>query len=458
MRLVHGMHLQYALETSISRRDIPAVKIEFTAERNVSVPPSVPHRKETARDPSKNFPPSCRSGDDCRFRLALDRASQRRRPKLTHESPKNDSTLESRSNSHVRPEPMSRDECRCSSIGTADGSRSQQQWRLVAESVESESLASERTCRQSIGTELRLRERVPEAGPGGCEERPSGTHDDFAGLVAGRLRSLWPAVHPHGVAQRGDVSSERRSWRRWIRNATVRSIEQLAGQRQSRQGSSIALADQAEVRQSDFLGDLMILAGNVALESMGFETFGFGGGRADVWEPQEDIYWGSETEWLGDKRYSGDRQLENPLAAVQMGLIYVNPEGPNGKPDPLAAARDIRETFARMAMNDEETVALIAGGTRSERLMERQVLTAMSVRNQKVPRWKLRDSAGSTSSARGTPVIRSRADWKVRGHQLQPNGRMDTSITCSVTNGNSRRAQRSVAVDSKERRRQRHCS
>ena len=108
--------------------------------------------------------------------------------------------------------------------------------------------------------------------------------------------------------------------------------------------------------------DLMILAGNCALESMGFKTFGFSGGREDVWEPQEDVYWGNEREWLGDKRYSGDRELENPLAAVQMGLIYVNPEGPNGNPDPIASAKDIRETFARMAMNDEETVALIAGG------------------------------------------------------------------------------------------------
>ena len=108
--------------------------------------------------------------------------------------------------------------------------------------------------------------------------------------------------------------------------------------------------------------DLMILAGNVALESMGFKTYGFAGGRADVWEPEEDSYWGPEAEWLGDKRYSGDRQLENPLGAVQMGLIYVNPQGPNGNPDPIAAARDIRETFARMAMDDEETVALIAGG------------------------------------------------------------------------------------------------
>ncbi|RNL73814.1 catalase/peroxidase HPI [Streptomyces sp. I6] len=114
--------------------------------------------------------------------------------------------------------------------------------------------------------------------------------------------------------------------------------------------------------QSLSWADLMILAGNVALESMGFETFGFAGGREDVWEPDEDVYWGPETTWLGDERYTGDRELENPLGAVQMGLIYVNPEGPNGNPDPLAAARDIRETFRRMAMNDEETVALIAGG------------------------------------------------------------------------------------------------
>src|SRR6266704_1572808 len=109
-------------------------------------------------------------------------------------------------------------------------------------------------------------------------------------------------------------------------------------------------------------GDLMVLTGNVALETMGFKTFGFGGGREDVWEPDDDVYWGPETTWLDDERYTGDRELEDPLAAVQMGLIYVNPQGPNGNPDPLAAARDIRETFRRMAMNDEETVALIAGG------------------------------------------------------------------------------------------------
>jgi len=108
--------------------------------------------------------------------------------------------------------------------------------------------------------------------------------------------------------------------------------------------------------------DLIILAGNCALDSMGFQTFGFGGGREDIWEPEEDVYWGSEKTWLGDERYTGERELQNPLAAVQMGLIYVNPEGPNGKPDPVASGHDVRDTFARMAMNDEETVALVAGG------------------------------------------------------------------------------------------------
>ena len=122
------------------------------------------------------------------------------------------------------------------------------------------------------------------------------------------------------------------------------------------------MAHQKKYGQKLSWADLMILTGNCALESMGFKTFGFAGGRVDLWEPQEEVYWGAEREWLGDKRYSGDRDLENPLAAVQMGLIYVNPEGPNGNPDPIASARDIRETFARMAMNDEETVALIAGG------------------------------------------------------------------------------------------------
>ena len=136
----------------------------------------------------------------------------------------------------------------------------------------------------------------------------------------------------------------------WPDNGNLDKARRLLWPIKQKYGNSISWAD------------LMILAGNCALESMGFKTFGFGGGRVDVWEPEEDIYWGGEAIWLDDKRYSGDRQLENPLAAVQMGLIYVNPEGPNGTPDPVASGRDIRETFARMAMNDEETVALVAGG------------------------------------------------------------------------------------------------
>jgi len=136
----------------------------------------------------------------------------------------------------------------------------------------------------------------------------------------------------------------------WPDNVNLDKARRLLWPVKKKYGKSISWAD------------LMILAGNCALESMGFKTFGFGGGREDVWEPDKDIYWGSEAEWLGDKRYSGERDLENPLAAVQMGLIYVNPEGPNGKPDPVASGIDVRETFARMAMNDEETVALVAGG------------------------------------------------------------------------------------------------
>jgi len=136
----------------------------------------------------------------------------------------------------------------------------------------------------------------------------------------------------------------------WPDNANLDKARRLLWPVKKKYGQKISWAD------------LMILAGNVALESMGLKTFGFGGGREDVWEPEDDVYWGPETTWLGDKRYSGDRELEKPLAAVQMGLIYVNPEGPNGNPDPVAAARDIRETFRRMGMNDEETVALIAGG------------------------------------------------------------------------------------------------
>jgi len=168
------------------------------------------------------------------------------------------------------------------------------------------------------------------------------------------IRMAWHSAGTYRTGDgRGGASSGSQRFaplNSWPDNANLDKARRLLWPIKRKYGKKISWAD------------LMVFAGNCALESMGFKTFGFGGGREDVWEPEEDIYWGTETEWLGDKRYSGDRELENPLAAVQMGLIYVNPEGPNGNPDPLAAAKDIRETFARMAMNDEETVALIAGG------------------------------------------------------------------------------------------------
>jgi catalase-peroxidase len=168
------------------------------------------------------------------------------------------------------------------------------------------------------------------------------------------IRMAWHSAGTYRTADgRGGASSGTQRFaplNSWPDNANLDKARRLLWPIKRKYGNAISWAD------------LMILAGNVALESMGFKTFGFGGGRADIWEPEEDIYWGSETEWLGDERYSGERDLENPLAAVQMGLIYVNPEGPNGKPDPVASGRDIRETFARMAMDDYETVALTAGG------------------------------------------------------------------------------------------------
>ena len=168
------------------------------------------------------------------------------------------------------------------------------------------------------------------------------------------IRMAWHSAGTYRIADgRGGAGSGTQRFaplNSWPDNVSLDKARRLIWPIKQKYGRKISWAD------------LMILTGNVALESMGFKTFGFAGGREDVWEPEEDIYWGSETKWLGDERYKGDRQLDNPLGAVQMGLIYVNPEGPNGKPDPVAAARDIRETFLRMAMNDEETVALIAGG------------------------------------------------------------------------------------------------
>jgi catalase-peroxidase len=177
---------------------------------------------------------------------------------------------------------------------------------------------------------------------------------DFGHYGPFLIRMAWHAAGTYRIGDgRGGAGSGSQRFaplNSWPDNANLDKARRLLWPIKQKYGRKISWAD------------LMVLAGNVALESMGFKTFGFGGGRPDVWEPEEDIFWGPEGKWLGDERYKGDRQLDNPLGAVQMGLIYVNPEGPNGKPDPVAAARDIRETFARMAMNDEETVALIAGG------------------------------------------------------------------------------------------------
>ncbi|MEU8625585.1 catalase/peroxidase HPI [Streptomyces sp. NPDC048669] len=177
---------------------------------------------------------------------------------------------------------------------------------------------------------------------------------DFGNYGPFMVRMAWHSAGTYRISDgRGGAGAGQQRFaplNSWPDNASLDKARRLLWPVKKKYGKNLSWAD------------LIVLTGNVALESMGFKTFGFGGGRADVWEPDEDVYWGPETTWLGDDRYTGDRELENPLGAVQMGLIYVNPEGPNGTPDPIAAARDIRETFRRMAMNDEETVALIAGG------------------------------------------------------------------------------------------------
>ncbi len=211
----------------------------------------------------------------------------------------------------------------------------------------------------------------------------------------------------------------------WPDNANLDKARRLLWPIKQKYGNKISWAD------------LMVLTGNVALESMGFETFGFGGGRADVWEPQEDIYWGPESEWLGDMRYSGDHELQNPLAAVQMGLIYVNPEGPSGKPDPLAAAKDIRDTFARMGMNDEETVALIAGGHTFGKAHGAAgaenvgaAPEAATIEEQGLG-WKNKHGKGN-----GADTITSGLEGAL-GQPHPRSGPMVTSIACLVINGNS---------------------
>ncbi len=254
----------------------------------------------------------------------------------------------------------------------------------------------------------------------------------------------WPAdyghygrsLHPDGVAQRrhvphpdgrGGASSGTQRFaplNSWPDNANLDKARRLLWPIKQKYGRKISWAD------------LMILAGNVALESMGFKTFGFAGGREDVWEPEEDIYWGPETTWLGDERYSGDRELANPLGAVQMGLIYVNPEGPNGNPDPLASAKDVRDTFARMAMNDYETVALIAGGHTFGK--------CHGAADPKKHVGREPEGAGIEEQGLGwknsyrlaaKAATRSPAAWRAHGPPTRRSGTTTTSTTCSATSG-----------------------
>ncbi len=208
----------------------------------------------------------------------------------------------------------------------------------------------------------------------------------------------------------------------WPDNANLDKARRLLWPLKKKYGQKISWAD------------LLILAGNVAYESMGFKTFGFGFGRADVWEP-EDIFWGPEDTWLGDERYSGDRELAKPLANVQMGLIYVNPEGPGGNPDPLAAAKDIRETFARMAMNDEETVALIVGGHTVGKTHGAAPAAGNVGPEPEGARSRNKAWAGRTSSAGARVPTRSPAGLKAHGPTIRPHGTTGFWRTCSSTSG-----------------------
>ena len=242
---------------------------------------------------------------------------------------------------------------------------------------------------------------------------------DWPGTARALIAFLTAAAAPAAASSVSRLNS-------WPDNANLDKARRLLWPIKQKYGRRISWAD------------LFVLVGNVALESMGFKTFGFAGGRADTWEPQE-LYWGPEGTWLGDERYSGERELQKPLGAVQMGLIYVNPEGPNGNPDPVAAAHDIRETFARMAMNDEETVALIAGGHTSAKLTA-LVILRLSALSPKAPRLRTRASAGGVSMVRVSAPIRSLAVRKLSGHRRQPDGATTSSKTFSSTNGNWRRA------------------
>jgi catalase-peroxidase len=239
------------------------------------------------------------------------------------------------------------------------------------------------------------------------------------------IRMTWHAAGTYRIADgRGGGGEGQQRFaplNSWPDNANLDKARRLLWPLKKKYGQKISWAD------------LLVLAGNAAMDSMGFKTFGFGFGRPDVWEP-EDIFWGPEDTWLGDARYSGDRDLAKPLGAVQMGLIYVNPEGPGGKPDPAAAARDIRETFARMAMNDEETVALIVGGHSSARRMARP-RRSTSARNRRAPVSRTRAWAGRTSTAAARRVTRSRAASRAPGPTTRRSGTTGSSRTSSSTSG-----------------------